>query len=327
MPDTTTKGLSEVGNGIYAYVQLNTATSWSWSNAGLIASGPTSLLVDTLYTLSHTQEMLDAMRAATPAASSIDVLVNSHADPDHTFGNQLVSGAQIIATENAAEDMAVNLTPDQVRSIYSNTDELGAAGRFFAGRSEGFDFSGIELVFPTETFSGRKTLQVGEKTVELIDVGPAHTRGDLIVYVPEDRVAFVGDLLFTGAHPVLWSGPVSNWTRACDLILDLDVDVVVAGHGPVSDPAGVREYRDYLEYVDTEAKEMHSRGLSVKQAVSKIDLSAYSDWLDRERIVLAIDTIYQGLEGNTDAPDYLRVFGEMEEYLESEASAEGQQES
>ena len=63
-----------------------------------------------------------------------------------------------------------------------------------------------------ETFTGRKTLQVGEKTVELIDVGPAHTRGDLIVFVPEDRVVFVGDLLFTGAHAVVWSGPVSRWT-------------------------------------------------------------------------------------------------------------------
>jgi cyclase len=217
--------------------------------------------------------------------------------------------------------MAVNLTPDQVRSIFANTDELGAAGRFFAQRSEGLDFSGVELVMPTETFSGRKTLQVGEKTVELIDVGPAHTRGDLIVHVPEDRVVFVGDLLFTGAHAVLWSGPVSNWTRACDLILDLDVDVVVAGHGPLSDAAGLREYRDYLEYVDTEAREMHSRGLSVKQAVAKIDLSAYEHWLDPERIVLAIDTIYKGLEGDTGAPDYLRVFGEMGEYMEEEESA------
>jgi hypothetical protein len=120
---------------------------------------------------------------------------------------------------------------------------------------------------------------------------------------------------------------VSNWTRACDLILDLDVDVVVAGHGPVSDAAGLREYRDYLAYVDNEAREMHSRDLSVKQAVGKIDLSAYAHWLDPERIVLAIDTIYKGLEGDTSAPDYLRVFGEMAEYIEAEAesSAEGRQ--
>jgi cyclase len=316
MPNTCQTRLTEVGNGVYAYVQPNTPTSWGWSNAGLITSGPTSLLVDTLYDLAHTQEMLDAMRTTGPAAASIDVLVNSHADPDHTFGNQLVGGAQIIATKNAAEDMSINLTPDQVRAIVANTDELGIAGQFFARHCAPFDFSGIELVLPTETFTGRKTVTVGEKTVELIDLGPAHTRGDLIVFVPEDRVVFVGDLLFSGAHAVLWSGPVSNWTRACDLMLDLDADVVVAGHGPLSDKAGLREFRDYLKYVDTEATAMHARGLSVKQSARMIDLSAYAHWLDRERIVLAIDTIYKGLEGNADPPDYLRLFGEMAEYAE-----------
>lgn len=316
MPKTTQTALTEVGNGVYAYVQPNTPTSWGWSNAGLITSGRTSLLVDTLYTLAQTREMLDAMRAATPAAGAIDVLVNSHADPDHTFGNQLVGGAQIIATRNAAQDMQVNLTPDQVRGIMANTDELGIAGQFFARLCAPFDFSGIELVLPTETFTGRKTVQVGEKTVELIDLGPAHTRGDLIVFVPEDRVVFVGDLLFNGSHAVMWSGPVSNWTRACDLILDLEVDVVVAGHGPLSDKAGLREFRDYLQYVEGEATAMHEHGLSVEQAARRIDLSAYAHWLDRERIVLAIDTIYMGLEGKTDAPDYLRLFGEMAQYLE-----------
>ena len=261
------------------------------------------------------------MRAAVPAAASIDVLVNSHSDPDHTFGNQLVGGAQIIATKNAAEDMRVNLTPDDVRGIVANTDELGIAGQFFARLCAPFDFSGIELVLPTETFTGRKAVQVGEKTVELIDLGPAHTRGDLIVFVPEDRVVFVGDLLFSGSHAVLWTGPMSNWTRACDVILELDADVVVAGHGPLSDKAGLREFRDYLDYVETETTAMHSRGLSVKQAARTIDLSAYAHWLDRERIVLAIDTIYNGLEGNTDAPDYLRLFGEMAEDVEESSRA------
>jgi glyoxylase-like metal-dependent hydrolase (beta-lactamase superfamily II) len=187
--------LTDVGNGIYAYVQPNSPTSWGWSNAGLIESAGSTLLVDTLYTLRQTEDMLDAMRAATPAAHAIDVLVNTHADPDHTFGNQLIEGAQIIATAAAAADMVRNLTPDQVRSMMANTASLGDAGRFLERVCAPLDFSGIELVLPAETFSGRKTLQVGEKTVDLIDLGPAHTRGDLIVHMPEDRVVFTGDLL------------------------------------------------------------------------------------------------------------------------------------
>ena len=309
-------GLTEVGSGVYAYVQPNTPTSWGWSNAGLITACETSLLVDTLYTLRQTEDMLDAMRATVPAAKAIEILVNSHADPDHTFGNQLLGGARIIATEKAAEDMPASLGPDQTRSLKANTKDLGVAGQFLERTWAPLDFSGIDLVLPTETFTGRKTLNVGGKVVELIDLGPAHTRGDLIVYIPEDRVVFAGDLLFSGSHAVLWSGPVSNWTGACDFILELNVEVVVAGHGPLSDKAGLREFRDYLTYVEAEATEMHGRGLDVLQAARAIDLSAYEHWVDRERIVLAVDTIYNELEGKTGAPDYVRLFGQMEEFLQ-----------
>ncbi|WP_163592847.1 MBL fold metallo-hydrolase, partial [Klebsiella pneumoniae] len=79
----------------FAYLQPD--GSWGWSNAGLIADRGQTLLVDTLYDLKLTREMLDTMRASVPAANSIGTLVNTHSNADHTFGNQLVEGAQIIA--------------------------------------------------------------------------------------------------------------------------------------------------------------------------------------------------------------------------------------
>jgi cyclase len=314
MTTSFTRGLTDVGNGVYAYLQPN--GSWGWSNAGLITSGSTSLLVDTLWTLAQTQEMLDAMRAAVSAAASVDILVNSHADGDHTYGNQLVRGAQIIATERAAEDMAQDLTPEQLRAVLANADDLGIAGRFLQRITAPFDFAGIELVLPTETFTGRKTLRVGDKTVELIDLGPAHSRGDLIVHVPEDRVVFVADLLFVGGHAPVWAGPIANWTRACDVILDLDVDVIVPGHGPITDRAGLRAFRDYLDYVETEATRMHARGLDVMQAARAIDLSAYAHWTDAERIVIAVDSTYRQLDGATGPSDRLALFAQMGELVD-----------
>jgi glyoxylase-like metal-dependent hydrolase (beta-lactamase superfamily II) len=318
MSTTYTKGLSDVGNGIYAYMQPN--GSWGWSNAGLITSGTTSLLVDTLWTLPQTQEMLDAMRAAVPAAAAIDVLVNSHADPDHTFGNQLVHGARIIATDRAAEDMTTDFPPEQVRAIKANTDNLGAAGRFLHKMLAPFDFSGIELVLPTETFTGRKTLRVGDKLVELIELGPAHSAGDLIVHVPEDRVVFVADLLFVGGHAPVWAGPIANWTRACDAILELDVDVIVPGHGPITDKAGLRVFRDYLDYLESEATRLFERGLDVMEAARAIDLSAYSDWTDAERIVVAVDSTYRELSGTIEPRDRMALFARMGELDEQRAA-------
>jgi cyclase len=315
MTATFTKGLADVGNGIYAYLQPN--GSWGWSNAGLITSGETSLLVDTLFTLGQTREMLDAMRAAVPAAASVDILVNSHADGDHTFGNQLVRGARIIATERAAKDMAVDFTPEGLRAILANADDMGVAGRFLQRIMAPFDFAGIELVLPTETFTGAKTLRVSDKRVELIDLGPAHSSGDLVVYVPEDRVVFVADLLFVGGHAPVWAGPIANWTRACDVILDLDVDVIVPGHGPITDKAGLREFRDYLGYVETEATRMYEQGLDVMQAARAIDLSAYAPWTDAERIVVAVDSTYRVLSNDTGPRDRLALFVRMGELDES----------
>jgi glyoxylase-like metal-dependent hydrolase (beta-lactamase superfamily II) len=81
-----TKGLHDIGNGLWAYLQPD--GSWGWSNAGLITDGDQCLLVDTLFDLKLTGEMLDAMRAAAPVARRIPRVVNTHNNGDHVFGNQ-----------------------------------------------------------------------------------------------------------------------------------------------------------------------------------------------------------------------------------------------
>ena len=90
-----TKGVHDLGTGCYAYLQPD--GTWGWSNAGLVTDGGETLLVDTLFDLKCTREMLEALRAAVPAARRIGTLVNTHSNGDHTFGNQLVSGAEIVA--------------------------------------------------------------------------------------------------------------------------------------------------------------------------------------------------------------------------------------
>src|SRR3954470_18232400 len=102
-PISYSRGLQEVGQDLYAYFQPD--GSWGWSNAGLIVDGEASLLVDTLFDLKLTQEMLDTMRRSVPAAAHIDLVVNTHANGDHCYGNQLVADAQIIASKHTAEEM------------------------------------------------------------------------------------------------------------------------------------------------------------------------------------------------------------------------------
>src|SRR5579885_1186833 len=82
-----TKGLHDLGNSVYAYLQPD--GTWGWSNSGFITTGETSLLIDTLFDLRLTQEMLDTMRRSIPAASHIDMLVNTHANGDHSTATSL----------------------------------------------------------------------------------------------------------------------------------------------------------------------------------------------------------------------------------------------
>lgn len=312
MPETQyTKGLHEIGTGLYAYLLPD--GSWGWSNAGLITSGSSSMLVDTLMTLGLTRDMLDEMRRKVPAAKAFETLVNSHADPDHVWGNQLVGNAQIIATREAAEDIPKFL-PEGVVAMLANAPDLGLTGEFIQRVFGPFDFSGIELTLPTKTFNGELTVHVGDKVVELYDVGAAHSRGDLIVHVPDDRVAFVADLLFVGGHPALWSGPVSNWIAVCDRLLSLDLDVVVPGHGPLTDKSGVREFRDYLAYVEREGRRFHEEGLSRYDAALALDVSQWEHWTDAERVVIAMYTIYRHIEGDTSPIDRMPLWEDMGRY-------------
>ena len=285
-----TKGLHALGGGSYAYLQPN--GSWGWSNAGLVTDGGEALLIDTLYDLRLTGEMLEAMRRATPAAARIGTLVNTHANGDHCYGNQLVAGARIIASAASAAEMN-ELPPDRMAALVKSAAAFGPGGAFLARCLGGFDFEGIVHTPPTETFRGERTLRVGAKDVRLIEVGPAHTKGDVIVHVPADRLVFTGDILFIDGTPIMWAGPVANWIAACERIAAMDVDAIVPGHGPVTDAAGALRVRDYLVYVRDEARKRYDAGLCVADAARDIALADFSAWGDAERIAVNVHTLYR----------------------------------
>jgi cyclase len=306
------KGVHDLGRGSYAYLQPD--GTWGWSNAGLVSDGGETLLVDTLFDLKCTREMLAGFRAALPAAARIGTLVNTHANGDHTFGNQLVEGAEIIASRSTAEEMRQR-TPEELAGMVRNWRTLGPGAAFFYEvMGTRFDFEGIRLTLPTRTFERELELKVGSKRVRLVEVGPAHTSGDVIVHVPEDRTVFTGDILFVGGHPVLWVGPVGNWLRACDLILSWEVETIVPGHGPITDKAGVREMKRYLEYISDEAKRRFDAGMSAEQAAYDIDLRPFAGWTDPERILVNVHALYREFARDRSPLDAMALFGAMGRY-------------
>jgi cyclase len=308
------KGLREVGDGLYAYLQPD--GGWGWSNAGLIVDGERTLLIDTLFDLALTEEMLQTMRGAVPAAASIDTLVNTHGNGDHCYGNQLAGGARIVASERTASEMG-ELPPAAMAALVEQAPKMGELGAFFLRLFGAFDFNGIELALPTETFSGELKMLVGDRAVELIEVGPAHTRGDTLVHVPAQRVLFSGDILFSGAHPIAWAGPVSNWIAACDRILAMDLELIVPGHGPPAGPGAVRELKAYFEYLYAEARTRHAEGMTALQAARSISMQRWADWREPERLVVNVANIYSELSGEQEPVNPLAAFEQMAELARS----------
>ena len=307
-----TKGLHDLGNSVYAYLQPD--GTWGWSNAGIIVDGEASLLIDTLFDLKLTRDMLDTMRKSIPAASHIDMVVNTHANGDHCWGNELVADAQIIASAHTAEEMITAISPAMLAMTLKRAPELGQLGEFLSYAFGSFDFDNITLTPPTKTFEDELTLKVGDKEVHLIEVGPAHTLGDTLVHIPADRVVFTADILFIGGHPIIWAGPTSNWLKACDRILEMDVDTIVPGHGPITDKKGVAEVKRYLEYIYQEAEKRYEAGMSAQEAVKDIELDRYATWTDGERIAVNIASIFRELKGDQSHPNMMESFMSMADF-------------
>lgn len=285
-----TEGLHELGDGLFAYLQPD--GGWGQSNAGLVTAPGASLLIDTLFDLRLTRRMLEAMAPIT-TGSPIGQAMNTHGNGDHYFGNQLLpDGIPILATAAATEEMRA-VPPALAHALFFEAD-LGPEFDAWAARTmRRFHLEEVEPRLPTETFTGRHELPVGDRRVELIELGPAHTAGDAIAWVPDARTVFTGDILFIEGTPVMWAGPVSNWLAACERILELEARTIVPGHGPVTDASGIRDLMRYLTHVRDEARRRFDAGMSDEAAADDIDISDFRDWGDPERIAVNVATLYR----------------------------------
>lgn len=310
-----TLGLHEIADGCHAYLQPD--GGWGWSNAGLIQGDGASVLIDTLFDLKLTEAMLDAMASLT-AGAPISSLVNTHANGDHCYGNSAVREGwptvEIISSSAAAHEMP-QVPPAMLHALNQDPGEVGDLFRSFFGD---FDFEGIELELPSRTFDDRLDIDVAGRRIELIEVGPAHTEGDVIVHVPDAQTVYTGDILFIGGTPIVWAGPLSNWIAACDLMLDMDVTTVVPGHGPLTDQAGIVAARDYLSFVDTEAAGRRSAGMDAFDAARDIGAMIAADERfaglgEFGRIAVNVDTVYRSLDPAHETPDVVEQFRRMAE--------------
>jgi glyoxylase-like metal-dependent hydrolase (beta-lactamase superfamily II) len=127
---------------------------------------------------------------------------------------------------------------------------------------------------------------------------------------------YTGDILFIGGTPIVWAGPLSNWVAACDLMLGMDIDTVVPGHGPVTDKGGVAQVRDYLAFVDDQSRQHYAAGDDAWEAARAIarEVGArpdFSGWGEFGRITVNVETAYRSLDPGHSTPDVVEQFRRM----------------
>ncbi len=278
------------------------------ANSGLINRGG-GVVIDTQSDLAHARKMIELFSEVWPAMPRR--VVNTHEDADHVWGNQLFEGAEIIAHRSVPERMKQVSNPEEMQKLLHGVGERSTRqalqavhpGLVAAGQQllEDYDFDGIELVLPTTLFDTRYELALDGVEVHLIYVGPCHQVGDTIIHVPKERVVFAGDVLFRQCTPMGWVGSYDKWFQCLDLLVQLNPEVIVAGHGPLCGIEGVTEMKAFLQYVRDESKKYFDAEVSSLDAAKRIDLGPYREWHAPARLYMDVERAYRELRH--DPPD------------------------
>lgn len=263
--------LTKLTDSVYAYVgEKDASPAHSFAaNAGIVIGKDGVLVVDTLISAKEGERLLADIRKVT--SKPIKYVVNTHTHLDHAFGNGVFAkqGATIISHD-----------ADRQMLLAKGPDILKHAGNYGLKPEE---MAGTEIVAPSVTFSDRLTIDLGGETVQLIRTAASHTEGSLVVYLPQEKILFSGDILFTDFHPFMADGDLTGWTTTLDTLLTMDVERIVPGHGPLSGKKDLRDMKAYLKQFDTLAKELAAKGLDgnaiAAELLKQLPKRSLAEWM------------------------------------------------
>ncbi|HEY4376590.1 MAG TPA: MBL fold metallo-hydrolase [Acidimicrobiales bacterium] len=279
-PSPAAARLHEVVDGVFAWVQPD--GSWWINNAGAVSGDDGTIIVDTCATEERTRRFLDAVREATDDAP-VRFAANTHEHGDHTYGNCLLpTEAALIGHANMRDRLLVDAVIDSCPPIWEPVPDWGNVTRRVPNIVTHTDLS----------------IFTGSRRVDLKHPGyAAHTTGDLVAWLPEERVVFTGDLIFHGLTPLVLSGSVEGALHSVEWLATFDAEHLVPGHGPlVSGNAELADvlgdHERYYRFVMDLAVAGRNDGISPLHAAQQADLSAFAGWADPERLVLNLHRAY-----------------------------------
>jgi len=294
LPDSKHFRLQQLADGVYAAIHIDGGAAIG--NAGIVDLGDRMLIYDTFMAPQAAEDLRTAAEAL--AGRPIDAVINSHWHNDHIWGNQVFSAStEIIATEETRRLFIATRGHGAYESFMAEAEaNLEATRAQFAATEEDgqrrqlalwIDYHQsvvetkpvLQVRAPNLTFTERLAFHGTDRAAELITFVGGHTESDAVLFLPQEGIAFMSDLLFIGHHPYLGGGDPERFCHALEAVSDLAPELLVPGHGPVGTADSLTLMRQYVHTLDGLARKMVEDG----EAEEKIDAMSipqpYDDWL------------------------------------------------
>lgn len=284
--------LNHVAEGVFAAISV--PATGSVGNSTIIDLGNSTLVVDTFMTIQAAEDLKAAAIYLT--GNPVSYVINTHWHSDHTSGNQLfIPKAQIISTSITREIMDTfgkNRLAQQVSNpepIYHAINELEEKIKQEKDEKlkkemrweNASDREYMEILpnlvytLPTITFDQQMSIHGSDRIVQLITYGGGHTQSDAFVYLPEEKIAVMGDLVLSKHHPVMTNGNPQEWLSILERVELLDIETIIPGHGEVCSMKELHEVKTYItDIIALVVETIQSKKSNDDILVPK----AYQDW-------------------------------------------------
>jgi cyclase len=270
-------GVIEIAPQVYAFIQESGAT-----NSGFIVGEEGVLVIDSLMTPSLATRLLSAIRSVTKAP--IRYLVDTHYHGDHVFGNQYFVPAPIIGHINCRRELIEKFDANMQR--YRNTrPELIP------------ELEQIRMTLPDLTFEDRMNIRLGDREIQLIYLGRAHTAGDILLHLPQDGILYAGDIAFHKVLPAFPDGHITKWLEVMEQTARIDVQTIVPGHGPVGGKAEFEEAKELMAHLHSEVRRGFDQGLTEEETARNVNLGKFGNFLGQDRVGLVTHMAYLAYRG------------------------------
>jgi glyoxylase-like metal-dependent hydrolase (beta-lactamase superfamily II) len=281
--------LEEIAPGVFARTGVHPLQP----NSGIVVGERGVLVIDSGYSAAAGRELLADIGRMTPLP--VTHVVISHHHFDHAWGNQVFDKAQVVGHSNARSNMLGETDPYKQRMIaFASTASqwYGLAADDLARQ-----LAETRITPPNFSFDGQMTVDLSGQRVELIHFGAGHTTGDALVYLPDSKVLFGGDLICNHVLPNALDGDPLHWPDVLNQVDRLDIDIVVPGHGAVGPRSVVSDFRNCIDLLTVEVgRALNDGAPDPRSAGEQLHLDDFAGWAGRELLPGTVRATYRALE-------------------------------